>query len=735
MTDQESTEFHPSDVEAVARHWRKDWSDRSRSEMVTSKGPGFFLRRSKSDGNNGSGMYYTRAMVHKVITDSTMADGVCKLIDEVDHQVSVVVVLGFEDHGQAIAITVDKLSPPKEQNWFEMPEIRRRSLTTAVWVPLRVSEKLISEGKHGREGFYEEFFGLGSVMFPAEVAQDALGLEWSDIGISNNYTGGQVTEYLHPGEHFESKQLLECRVPFSNTRLRLSVESPSDQRKEITKFHPAGDHSDHRSDAVGSGLIIEQTLNSKEQNVWHLHQDFVVALRLMREGDKWLRPDEGYLEVARLFRDEKGEPVKLEVRAEQLRDYLCAKGMNLYLSSYRSRVEVCADRNHITWDPLSASDTTDSQRWEGRASEIHEGGMPFGATTAVFHAARTDVDDEEDVPTFGFPTDNSVKSDSWTKKESGRKLYLIEGELWRTEVIESGDFSERIRGDDPQRPILFIVDAAGNTESKETLVDGDSRWLWFKPEVMREILSGRGAHIGWYTQETGSIGIVPGSGVHFGINELGLINVYAKDIGLLTNWEQRKWAGLNVGPDGKVSKELLDSQMRAKPADTQAPEGHLRRAYDAVNQEFKRISGRRLFSSHQAIDDLFFKAHRFRALDRQGLLELAKDLARLTVESIDGTGLNSITKPPKDVNSGSIKHLEAALATLVGETEARNITGVFVGINELRQADAHLPSSDLDDSVALAGITETGITVHEAQQMLHSLIDSLYVIAATFEKA
>lgn len=704
--------------------------------MVTSKGPGFFLWRSNSDGIHGSGMFYTRAMVNKVITDSAMVDGVCKLIDETDHQMSVVVVLGFEDHGKAIAITVDKLSPPKEQNWFEMPEIRRRSLTTAVWVPLRVSEMLVSEGKkHGNEGFCEEFFGLGSVMFPVQVADVALSLEWSDIGISNNYTGGEVTEYLHPGKHFESRALLEFRVPFSNARLRLDVESPSNDRKEITKFHPAGDYSDHRSDAVGTGLVIEQALNSEEQTVWHLHQDFVVALRLMREGDRWLRPDEGYLEVARLFRDETGEPKKLEVRAEQLRDYLCARGMNLYISSYRSRVEVCADRNHIDWDPLPAGDTTDLQRWEGRASEIHEGGMPYGATTAVFHAAHTDVDDEEDVPTFEFPTDDSVKSDSWTIEDSGRMLYRIEGELWRTEVIESGDFSERIHGDDSQRPILFIVDAAGNTESKETLVDGDSRWLWFKPEVMREILGGRGAHIGWYTQETGSIGIIPGAGVHFGINDLGLINVYAKDIGLLSNWEQRKWAGFNVGPEGKVSKELLDSQMRADPADTQAPEGHLRRAYDAVNQEFSRVTGRRLFSSHQAIDDLFFRAHRFRALERQGLLELAKDLARLTVESIDGTGLNTIAKPPKGINSGSIKHLEAALATYVGEPEARKITGVFVGIKELRQADAHLPSSDLDDSIALAGIAETGITVHEAQQMLHDLVDSLYAIATTFEKS
>ena len=727
--------FEPNNVEDIARRWRKDWSDRSRSEMVSSKGPGFFLWRSESDGARGSGMFYTRAMVHDAIADVGLAEGVCELIDEIDHQKSVVVVLGFESHGQAIAITVDKLSPPRDQNWFEMPEVRRRTLTNAVWIPLRASEKLVSEGKHGQEGFCEEFFGLGSVMFPADIAQETLGLDWSDIGISNNFTGGEITEYLHPGEHYERRRLFECRVPFSDTRITLDVESPSDERKEVTTFHPTGEHSDHHSDAIGTGLVIEQSLNSQEQSVWHLHQDFVVALRLMREGDKWLRPDEGYLDVARLVRDEMGEPKRLEVRAEQLRDYLCARGLNLHISSYRSRVEVCADRSHIDWDPVPVSDSTDSQRWDGRASEIHEGGTPFGAKTAVFHVARTDVDDEEDVPTFGFPTDDSVKSDSWTKEDSGRLLYRIEGELWRTEVIKSGEISERIRGDDPQRPILFIVDAVGNTESKETLVDGDSRWLWFKPGVIREILGGRGAHIGWYTQETGSIGLIPGSGVHFGVNDLGLINVYAKDIGLLSNWEQRKWAGFNVGPDGKVSKELLDSQMRANPADTLAPEGYLKRAYDAVNKELSRVTGRRLFGSHQALDDLFFRAHRFRALDRQGLFELAKDLARITVESIDGTGLNAISKPPNGLKAGSIKHLEVVLASLVDPMEARRITAVLVGINELRQADAHLPASGLDDSIQLAGITATEVTIHEAMQMMRALVDSLYSIANIFQKA
>ncbi len=87
------------------------------------------------------------------------------------------------------------------------------------------------------------------------------------------------------------------------------------------------------------------------------------------------------------------------------------------------------------------------------------------------------------------------------------------------------------------------------------------------------------------------------------------------------------------------------------------------------------------------------------------------------------------------MKTGSIKHLEKVLAAYVSEEKARELTGLFVAINELRQADAHLPSSDLNDSIVLAGISEPGITTNEALQMLHKLVDSLYVIAGVFQGA
>lgn len=730
----ETHPLSPDDVTAITRRWRKAWSDRSRSETVTKLGAGFFFWRSGADGMGASGMFFSRAKIDDVMVGSGMEAALRQLIDETNHEMSVVVVLAFEEQGKAMAVTVEKLDPPREKAWFEMTDIRRRSITKSVWIPIRASNKLLSQGRYGYEGYCEEFYGLGSVMFDVSIHDSAMTLGWTEIGIRNSYSGGTITSYSGPGGEFESKAVADFRVPLTKLQLRILIETPSTKPKKTTTFLRVGDYEDHRSHALGTGLVIEQTFNSHEKSVWNLHQDFVVSLGLMREGDIWVRPEEGYVQVARLTRDEAGDPIMMEVRAEHLRDYLKARNMNLYIASYRSRREIRDSASDIVWTEMQRDETVEHQLWEGRVSEIHEGGGPYGAETAVFHVARTDVDDETDVPRFDFPTDESVESKSWKTKSSGRKLYSIMGELWNSDVINPGASSERVLSEEVPSSVEFTVDAAGNREAGSSLQIG-SRWLWFKPEVVPCILRGRGAFLKWYTRETGALGLLSGSGLHFGINGLGLLNVYAKDIAMLPVWQQRIWSGFNVTPEGGVSTELLDSQMRADPARTQAPEAYLRQAYDGVNEECRSRTGKTLFRSHKITDELLHKVHRFRALDQAGLLELAKDLARLTVESIDGAALGAITAAPSGFKPGSIKHLELVLAKFRSEAEARSLTAVLAGINELRQADAHMPTENLSESMRLAGVANAGRATDEARQMLHSLVDSLFGIASAVADA
>lgn len=574
------------------------------------------------------------------------------------------------------------------QQWFEMIDVRRRRLMASVWTPLRAINRIQEVGRFGHAGYRSEFYGVGTIAVPIASRADAERLGWTDVGISHTHRGG--------------------------------VESG--------QYIPADVYKDFRGRFTAVHLVLEQEGTGAEPAEWHLHQDFVVTLGLRREGDVWVRPDEGYVEIARLSRRESGAPRVLEVRASHLRDYLCARGMGLYATSYRQRIEIVDDAGHISWpnNPLVEEDGTD--RWQGSVAEIHEGGRPFGARTAVFHVARTDVDPAEDVPVLGEPSDDVIESRSWTTTARGKKLYQVRGELWRNEWVDPLPNSPIVRGDQVAPTAFFITDAAGTQESRATLTDG-GRWLWFRPDVVPALAHRRGGRLAWYTRDTGSVECSPGYGVHFGVNPLGLVTVYAKDIALLPEWQQRIWAGFNVAPEGGVSEELLASQVRADPAETQAPEAFLRSALEALAEAGRKAFGIELIRPHEHHDELLDRAHRFRAVDRAGLLALAKDLARLTADSINAGELHKVVAPPKGERWGSLKSLEKLLGTRIDPAAARELVAPLVGAYELRHADAHLPGSKVKEALALAGIDESVPPVVQGYQLLDACVSSIYAIS------
>jgi hypothetical protein len=320
-----------------------------------------------------------------------------------------------------------------EQKWFEMPEIRKRTLDTAVWIPLRACSET-QTGQYGHEGYHSDFFGVGSLAMPIKARTEGEKLGWMDIGL------------IH--DHFSY-----C---------------------ERARYVPADMYDDRRiKNAVR--LVIAQRGNSAEPMTWHLHQDFVVALGLKREGDVWVAIEEGYIEVARLKTDE-GKPRLLEVRAENLKDYLCARRFVLRIASYRKRMEVVEQSQEFNW-PQPGGIPPSGDRWEGRVNQIHEGGAPYGSSMAVMHLIRKNLDFEEDVPTIDITDDVEVKT--FTKNAEGRKLYQIMGELWRNEWVEPAKTSPRIKHDDPRPSVQFITNSAGRRETAKTLI-GSGKWLWFQ---------------------------------------------------------------------------------------------------------------------------------------------------------------------------------------------------------------------------------------------------------------
>jgi hypothetical protein len=579
------------------------------------------------------------------------------------------------------------------QEWFEMTDIKHRMLASAVWIPLRSINTIEDIGDYGYVGNRSQFYGVGSLAIPMDKKKQAEHLNWSEIGISNNHCGGFNGKYYVPSDFYE----------------------------------------DYKEGFLGIHLVMDQRGNSVEPSEWHLHQDFVITLGLRREGDLWVRPDEGYTEVARLSRSNEGTPQLLEVRASHLKDYLCARGFCLRLTSYRRRSEVVEDMAHISWPHGEAAETTLTDRWEGCVREIHEGGTPFGAETFVMHASRTDVNPLDDVPILGLPNDDNIESQSWTMKDSRRKLFRIQGELWRNEWIEPASRSPIVRGDDELVTVHFISDSEGNQETKDTLAEG-GRWLWFRTDVMNTLLRFRGSHLLWYTMDTGGIACSPDYNIHFGVNNLGLINVYAKDIVLLPEWQQKIWAGFNVGPEGGVSAELLMSQVDAVPADTQAPEELLSRGLEALNKISTSKFNFLLFKPHDQIPNLIKQTHRFRANDVSGLFSLAKDLARLTADSIDVAAIQKIFPPPINVKWGSLKSLENLIKLFREEAIAREIMGPLFGIYDLRLADAHLPSNEISDVLNRMKVDQTAPYVIQGSQLLVSCVNSIYLILDVLEK-
>ena len=131
---------------------------------------------------------------------------------------------------------------------------------------------------------------------------------------------------------------------------------------------------------------------------------------------------------------------------------------------------------------------------------------------------------------------------------------------------------------------------------------------------------------------------------------------------------------------------------------------------------------------HGDVPGLLRRAHRFRAVDRAGLLSLAKDLARLTADSLDATAIQKRVKPPKGAEWGSLKSLENLLASQVGPDRARAVMGPLFGVYELRLADAHLASGKVDESLEKVGIDKAAPYVFQGYQLMHACVGTIYAI-------
>lgn len=564
-----------------------------------------------------------------------------------------------------------------KQEWFEMRDVR--GLQGASWIPLRQEE----ERTPAIEGTIEtgEFVGIATLAVPKKNHDEADKLLWDDVKL------GGHRPYQERGEYVPIDQFVD----------------------------------DLDSKKIGTSLVLDHFLESTRQSVWYLHPDLIVALDLLQEDDSWYRPDEGWIEVIRLKRDLRKEPVLIEMRAEFLSDYLAARGMEFFVSSYRSRDVVVPNAPVFSWSP-------DGLRLSRGRDRIHadifeEDENPF-AGTAVVHMARTNVDSEADAPTVNPHTDEGLVVRSGKIPHSGRHHVRVSGELWRTEWFQPDDRSPRVRGDKDVSGLLFAIDTAGARESAESLGRGHIRWLYFKPELIPALLRYRGSTLAWFSRDTGAVsaGSQP---VHFGVNQIGLINILAKDIGRLPVWEQRVWNAHNVTPEGGVSRELMDAQMQAEPADTNAPEALLSEALAKLDETFADRTGRQLLRPHDAVPDLLRRIHRFRAVEHDGLPSLAKDVTRLFSERVNVDALQPLL-PKTDKKLGSLKALERAFGLVMSDFDAHTLMSPLFGIYDLRLSDSHIGGEDkVESALKNAEIDPAAPVSAQGRQLLEAFVATL----------
>jgi hypothetical protein len=574
-----------------------------------------------------------------------------------------------------------------DKDWIKQADVRRRRYAPLTWIPLYLNRET-QKGEYGEIGYVKDDEAVRTAAIHLDKRAELGGLGFVDLA------------YVHGPSTWNG---------YTPCDARLSREG----------------------EVQGVYLALKQSFDGDSPSVWSLNQDFVFALDLARKDDVWVRPSEGFVEVAKIERRANGDVESILVRPEYLKDYLAARSMALMIGSYRERRWIVPDLSSLPYNEDDDEEATDEfGRHTFYVRPIVAGGFPYGGGIAVFNASRTDQWDDDEVPILGPETVENTSSSQTHFTREGEKLFSLTSERRLTEWLEPAAVSPRVRRDEVPSATLFLVDAQGSQTNADKLdFEEVGLWLFFRPTVISDILGRRGSSINWHTRFTASVSLSGGIPIHFGTNKADLVVAYAHDIARQPEWQRRIWAAHNVAPEGGLGEELDAAQVRARPASTLAPEGFIAASLEVADNEFRAQWGVSLLRAHQDRAEIISRSHRFRSLDQAGFLSLAKDLARLSADLIDQKALHSIAAPDQGQGTGSLRSLERVLATVVSATEARKLTSKLAGIYELRLGDAHLPSSKLEEAMTLTGIPPEESWLVKGAYMIHQFVSSFYSIA------
>ena len=258
-----------------------------------------------------------------------------------------------------------------DRAWFEMAEYRRLKYTSKVWMPLwECRHKEV--GDRRSIGWREEYSYVRSLFVAAALKDTVMREEvWS----------------------FNSTSDDNAASTFKGMYYRADAQYLDDQY-------------------VGEKVVMECNFSHETGYELLVNNDLLLALKLKREGDVWVCPSEGYADVIKLERDDAKRAVSLKIKAEFLIDYLNARKTCLFLAEYFERQENRECINDLGWDLRnSTEDIEEHDQWRGWYNALDSNGHPANSSICMVREWRTDVDNEEDVPHFGMPSNENIQSE------------------------------------------------------------------------------------------------------------------------------------------------------------------------------------------------------------------------------------------------------------------------------------------------------------------------------------
>lgn len=537
------------------------------------------------------------------------------------------------------------------QSYFEMADVVGGLYGKSTWTPLWAYE-VEKSGDECSACYNEEIFRVRTLLAPLGNKERLVHAPWRDVDSDQTYACVDKGHYCKPGEYYF----------------------------DSSKGETAGEHA-----------VFNFSIHGSKPNDPVLNQDLVMALHLVRDGDKWVRPEEANAVIIRQVRNE-NEIVRIEILTEVLKDYLCARNMGLYIEEFRHRQEHTVETVPYPWSDSG---------------------------TAVER----------------YADDGQYTWKGWLFNQDGYKR--VEGQLWKQHWVNPACFSSRIWGDGDES-IEYIVASDGTRHTISTLDDDryGAIYLFFDAHIISRLRE-RQISVEWVSRDVLDVTLPGHTAFQCGLSKSGNIFVIAADIARLEVWAQRIWARENLNPEDPSDyqgHELFRNQMCCEFLSGSAPESVYPQLLADLESSVRKYTGTQLWNGIDTGMSAVYAVDRMVATDEDGLVCLTKHILESCVERLDVKVLRTYIGSRSDTKDvGALKLFEMALSLMKPNCDAHALTQFMRSVNYMRQADSHLMSlkkrMDRISEIAFpedASYYEKGaILIEFVNQGLRSLILSL----------